>query len=69
MPKKLIDHGVMILAFSVNDAHRACFTQFSTRIYWNKRLAASDIFAMFTQSINFYTFHCHMLKITDVWIM
>ena len=27
------------------------FTEFSTKIHWNARLAASDIFHMFTQSI------------------
>ena len=27
---------------------------------------ASDHFLMFTQSIKFYTFHCHILKSTDV---
>ena len=36
------------------------FTQFSTR---NGRLAASDLFHMFTQSIKFYTFHYHVLKV------
>ena len=30
------------------------YTQFITRIYWNRSLAASDIFPMFTQSIKFY---------------
>ena len=33
----------------------------------NGCLAASDPFHMFIQSIKFYTFHYHMLKITDVW--
>ena len=28
-------------------------------------LAASNLFDMFTQSIKFYTFHCHILKSTD----
>ena len=32
----------------------------------NGCLAASDPFHMFIQSIKFYTFHYHMLKITDV---
>ena len=43
-----------------------CFTQFSTIIYWNRSLAASDLFHMFTQSINFYAFHCQILKSIDV---
>ena len=34
------------------------FTQFSTT---NIRLAASDLFHMFTQSIEFYTFHFNVL--------
>ena len=31
-----------------------CFTEFSTKIHWNTRLAASDVFHMFTQSIKFF---------------
>ena len=30
-----------------------CFTEFSTKIHWNTRLAASDIFHMFTQLSSF----------------
>ena len=42
-----------------NDTHREkpCLTQFIIR------MAASDIFHMFTKSINFYTFHYHSLKL------
>ena len=40
---------------------KLCFTQFRKKIYWNKTLAASDLFHMFTQSIKFYTFKCHIL--------
>ena len=43
------------------------FTQFSTRIYWNRSLAPSDLFHIFTQSIKFHWFQCHILKFTDVW--
>ena len=41
------------LAKQFNNTHREklSFTQFSTRIYCNTRLAASDLFYMFTQSI------------------
>ena len=46
---------------------KLCFTQFSTRIYWNRSLADSDLFPRFIQSINFYTLCYHMLKGTDVW--
>ena len=31
-----------------------CFTEFSTKIHWNTKLAASDVFHMFTQSIKFF---------------
>ena len=41
-----------------------CFVQFSTRIYLNRILAASDLFHIFTQSIKSYAFHCHILKTT-----
>ena len=34
-----------------------CFTQFRAR------MAASDLFHMFTQSIKFYTFHYHLLRV------
>ena len=46
----------------LNDTHREklCFTQFSIRNGW---LAASDLFRIFTQSIKFYTFHYHVLKV------
>ena len=37
--------------------------------YKNGCLAASDLFHMFTQSIKFYTFHCHLLKRAEVWKM
>ena len=42
---------------------KKCFTQFSTR------MAASDLFHMFKQSIKFYTFYYHVFKSTDVWKM
>ena len=48
--------------FCINDTHREkmCFTQFSTK---NGCLAASDLFNMFTQSVKFYTFHYHVLRV------
>ena len=54
--------------FKIYDIHRytLCFTQFTTRIYWNRSLAASDIFYMFTQSVKYYSFHCPILKSMDV---
>ena len=42
---------------------KLCLTQFSTR------MAASDLFHMFTQSIKFYTFQYSVLKSRDVWKM
>ena len=50
---------------SLNNTHKEklCFTLFSTRIYQNRSLAASDLFHMFIQPIKFYTFHCHILKL------
>ena len=42
------------------------FTQFSIRFYLNRSLAASGLFPMFTKSIKFYTFYCHILKSTGV---
>ena len=42
-----------LLAYSINDTHREklVWIEFSTKIRWNTRLAASDVFHMFTQSI------------------
>ena len=52
----------MIKSYSILSVHvkqysqgKLCFTQFGTINYRNISLAASDIFPMFTQSINFYT--------------
>ena len=37
---------------TIHTGKNLCFTEFSTKIYWNTRLAASDVFYMFTQSVN-----------------
>ena len=37
-----------------------CFTEFSTKIHWNTRFAASRVFHMFTQSFKF-------LQMSDDW--
>ena len=52
---------------TINDTRKEkpCFIQFNTRIYWNRSLAASDLFCIFTQLIRFYTSHCHILKIIN----
>ena len=50
-----------------NLIEKHCFPQFSTRISWNRSLAAFDLFYMTTQLIKFYTPDCHILKSTDVW--
>ena len=51
----------------IDDTHKVklYFTQFSTRIYLNRSLTASDLFHVFTLSIKFYTFHCYIFKISD----
>ena len=38
----------------LNNTGRLCFTQFSTRIYWNTTLATPDLIPMFTQLISIY---------------
>ena len=44
-----VEYAIFI---NFNDTHREnCFIQFNTRIYWNRSLAASDLFDMFTQSV------------------
>ena len=55
--------------FSFKDSHRENrrFTQFSTGIYCNRSLAASDLFHRFTQWIKFHTYHWHILKSPCVW--
>ena len=60
---KIVSHCNTIF----NDTHwgNSVLPNFSTRTYWNRSLAASDIFPMFMQSINFYTFYCHIVKSTD----
>ena len=35
--------------FSIFFLKEKCFTQFSTRTYWNRSLTTSDLFPMFTQ--------------------
>ena len=50
-----------------NLIEKHCFPQFSTRISWNRSLAAVDLFYMTTQLIKFYTPDCDILRSTDVW--
>ena len=52
-----------VLSFLFNDTHREklCHTQFSPRIYWNRSLALLTFFTI-TQLIEFYKFHCYILK-------
>ena len=47
---------------NVNHREKLCFTEFSTRIYWNSSLVASGLFFLFTQSNKFYKFHWHGLR-------
>ena len=59
---------------SFNETHleKLCFTQYSTKVFWKRRLTAFDfdsyllLIHMFGQSIAFYAFHCHILKSADV---
>ena len=50
-------------------AGKTVLTQFSTRTFWNRSLATSNLFHMSTQSIDFYTFYCYILYDKDVWKM
>ena len=47
-----------------NNTHREklCFIPFSTRIYRNRCLAAPDLCHIFTQSIELFTFNCHIVS-------
>ena len=45
----------------LNSTHRKKIVLYSVQ-YKNGYFAASDIFPMFTQSIKFYTFYCHISK-------
>ena len=49
--RKLWSNGARTI---LNDG-KLCFTQFSTRIFWNRSLAASDFFLMFTQLISLHS--------------
>ena len=46
---------------AASDSGKLCFTELSWWVYWNRSLASSEPFHLFTQSINFYTFHCRTL--------
>ena len=48
--------------FYFNFREKLCFTDFSTRICWNRSLAASGLFFLFAQSNKFYKFHWHILR-------
>ena len=70
MAHDLFIEKLYVLRFGMNvlyDTHREKHTQFITRIYWKRSLAASSLFHMFTQPITFDTFLCHILKSADVY--
>ena len=46
-------HSTVILTILTG---KTVFTQFIPRVYWNTTSAASNLFRMFTQSINFCTY-------------
>ena len=58
--------NVQMLQLSINDAHTKKL-QFSTNIFKNRVLAASNLFYICTISIKFYAFPCHVLKSSDVY--
>ena len=63
---KLQTNCLCVFGHFVNLAlKRLSFTEFSSKIHWNTRFAASHIFHRFTQSIKFFWLHCR----TDVWKM
>ena len=43
----------------IHTGKNLCFIEFSTKIHWNKWLAASDVFRMSTQWIKFFIFYYH----------
>ena len=62
---KISKKHYITISDKLNDTHgkNLCFTEFSTKIHWNTRLAASNVFHMFKQSIKFFWFH----YCTNVW--
>ena len=48
--------------FYFNFREKLCFTKFSTRICWNRSLAASGIFFLFAEWNQFYKFYWYMLR-------
>ena len=52
----------MKIIFYFKFSEKLFFTEFSTRICWNRSLAASGLFFLFAQSNKFYKFHWHMLR-------
>ena len=61
--KKCLSMRMLIF---INHTHREKAVFYSIH-YKNGCLTPSGLFHMFTQSINFYTFHYHILKSADVW--
>ena len=49
-----LDYYCWNCRFNDTDMKNLCSTEFSTKIYWSTRLAASYIFHMFAQSIKFF---------------
>ena len=44
----------LVFVLTILTRKNLCFTEFSTKVLWNARLAASDVFHMFTRSIKFF---------------
>ena len=54
---------LLIICFYITQRKNLCFTLFSTRIYWNRNLAPSDLFlCLQSQLISVYSF-CHILTL------
>ena len=51
-----------IFFLNINHRGKLCFTELSTRIYWNRSLVTSGLFFLFIRSNKLYTLHSHMLR-------
>ena len=65
---KLSQGTARVVNFSLNDTHweKWCFTKFSTKIHWNTRLTASDVFhILHNQLISFNSIIVQMSEKRD----
>ena len=54
--RKIVTIPNQVIPEHLNDTHmqELVLYEFRTKIHWNARLAASDVFLMFTQSVKFF---------------